>query len=153
MADIQNKQILLLRTGVTSIRMFHFRKQRKTEPTPCMAGPQDLLLTCVSPYFLGPTWPTLTRTQMTFLVCMPTEQEASPFHVVVVLKDDTEVSSMHWPHGPVCQWYTVQACSLQLRTSCKALVFGQWAPPVTMDNISRWDTVPRETLSFSVSWN
>lgn len=113
--------------------------------------PQDLLLTFESPYFLGPTWPTFTRTQMTFLVCMPTEQEASPFQVVVVLKDDTEVSSMHGPQGPVCQWYTVQACSLQLRASCKALVFGQWAPPIKMD-VSRWDMVLREALS-SVSWN
>lgn len=135
MADVQNKQILLLRTGMTSIKMFHFMKQVKPGP-PCMAGHRIYCWHSKSPYFLGPTWPTLTRTQMTFLVCMPTEHEASPFQVVVVLKDDTEVSSIHWPQGPVCQWYTVQGCSLQLRTSCKALVFGHCAPPIKMQKVN-----------------
>jgi hypothetical protein len=40
-----------------------------------------------------------------------------------------EASSMHWPQGPVCQWYTVHGCSLQLRTSCRELALGHWMPP------------------------
>lgn len=68
---------------------------------------------------------------MTFLVCIPTEQVASPFQLAEELKAETEVSSMHCPHGPVCQWYTVQECSLQLRVSWRALLFGHCAPPAT----------------------
>lgn len=49
---------------------------------------------------------------MTLRVCIPTEQEASlprlwPTDVLLVGMD---VSSMHWPHVPVCQWYTVHGC-------------------------------------------
>lgn len=82
-------------------------------------------------YFLGGTWPTLTRTQMTLRVCIPTEQEASsprsrPAEVLAAGMDE---SSIHWPHEPVCQWCTVQGCSLQLRTSCRALALGHWSPP------------------------
>lgn len=66
---------------------------------------------------------------MTFLVCIPTEQVASPFQLAEELKAETDVSSMHCPHGPVCQWYTVQECSLQLRVSWRALLFGHCIPP------------------------
>ncbi|TNN35203.1 hypothetical protein EYF80_054634 [Liparis tanakae] len=68
---------------------------------------------------------------MTLRVCMPTEQEASsprgrPADALVAGMDE---SSMHWPHRPVCQWYTVQGWSLQFLTSCRALLLGHWRPP------------------------
>ena len=68
---------------------------------------------------------------MTLRVCIPTEQEASlprlwPTDVLLVGMD---VSSMHWPHVPVCQWYTVHGCSLQLLTSCRVLMLGHGIPP------------------------
>lgn len=85
----------------------------------------------VESYFFGGTWPTLTRTQITLRVCIPTEQEASSLRVrpTDVLVDRMEESSMHCPHEPVCQWYTVQGWSLQFLTSCKALLLGHWIPP------------------------
>lgn len=63
---------------------------------------------------------------MTLRVCIPTEQEASlsrlgPTDVLLLGMD---VSSVHGPHVPVCQWYTVHGCSLQLLTSCRALTLG-----------------------------
>lgn len=84
------------------------------------------LAATMSSYFFGGTWPTLTRTQMTLRVCIPTEQEASlpglwPTDVLLVGMD---VSSMHCPHVLVCQWYTVHGCSLQLLTSCRELMLG-----------------------------
>lgn len=130
-----------------------FSEASKAQANPPHGWPQDLLQTFQRPYFLGPTWPTLTRTQMTFRVCMPTEHEASPFHVVVVLKDDTDVSSIHWPQGPVCQWYTVQGCSLQLRTSCKALLLGQRIPPTKMDNDNSLDREVKGNSLFSLPRN
>ena len=59
-ADVQNKQILLLRTGVTSIKMLHFMKQVKPEPIPCMVDHSiycchSEALTFLVP--LGPHWP------------------------------------------------------------------------------------------------
>lgn len=82
-------------------------------------------------YFLGVTWPTLTLTQMTLRVCIPTEQAALspcvwPTDIFVAVM---EVSSIHCPHGPVCQWYTVQGWSLQFLTSCRALMLGHRIPP------------------------
>lgn len=87
-------------------------------------------------YFLGGTWPTLTRTQMTFRVCIPTEQEASlpRLWATDMLPVEMDVSSVHCPHAPVCQWYTVQGCSLQFLTSCRALMLGHWIPPETMQH-------------------
>lgn len=87
----------------------------------------------VHSYFLGGTWPTLTRTQMTFRVCIPTEQEASlpRLWATDMLPVEMDVSSVHCPHAPVCQWYTVQGCSLQFLTSCRALMLGHWIPPET----------------------
>lgn len=87
---------------------------------------------------MGGTCPTLTRTQMTFRVCIPTEQEESPpltptpalAPAAVELTGGTDVSSIHCPQGPVCQWYTVQGWSLQLRTSWRAMLLGHWTPPV-----------------------
>lgn len=85
----------------------------------------------ITSYFFGGTWPTLTRTQMTLRVCMPTEQEASLPCVwpTDVLLAGMEESSMQCPHKPVCQWYTVQGWSLQFLTSCRALMLGHWIPP------------------------
>lgn len=90
----------------------------------------------VDSYFLGGTWPTLTRTQMTFRVCIPTEQEASlpRLWATDMLPVEMDVSSVHCPHAPVCQWYTVQGCSLQLLTSCRALMLGHWIPPETVQH-------------------
>lgn len=63
---------------------------------------------------------------MTLRVCMPTEQEAWPARLgpTDVLLVGMEASSVHWPQVPVCQWYTVHGCWLQLRTSCRALALG-----------------------------
>lgn len=91
-------------------------------------------------YFLGGTCPTLTRTQMTLRVCMPWEQGPCPLVFgpaadlgpVVVLRAEAEGSSVQGPQGPVCQWYTVHACSLQLRTSCRELLLGHMPPPRNM---------------------
>lgn len=82
-------------------------------------------------YFLGGTWPTLTRTQMILRVCIPTEQETSSprARATDALADGTDESSMHCPHGPVCQWYTVQGWSLQVLVSWRALTLGHWTPP------------------------
>lgn len=101
-------------------------------------------------YFFGGTWPTLTRTQMTFRVCIPTEQETSsprvrPTDVLVV---GMEESSMHCPHKPVCQWYTVQGWSLQFLTSCRALMLGHWIPPEKWFNINQ-----RQCLSCTTDKN
>lgn len=59
-------------------------------------------------YFLGGTWPTFTRTQMTLRVCIPMEQGTSPSLLggtpTEVLKEEVEGSSVQGPQGPVCQW-------------------------------------------------
>lgn len=58
-------------------------------------------------YFLGGTCPTLTLTQMTLRVCIPVVHDvlSCPEGVArVELSMVTEVSSMHSPQGPVCQW-------------------------------------------------
>lgn len=101
-------------------------------------------------YFLGGTWPTLTRTQMTLRVCIPTEQEVSSPRVrpMDVLVAGMEESSIHWPHGPVCQWYTVQGWSLQLLTSCRALMLGHWIPPKKY-----WHTNQRHCCSCNIDKN
>lgn len=59
-------------------------------------------------HFLGGTCPTLTRTQMTFRVCIPMEQRPWMLllarKLVEVLSDEEEGSSVQGPQGPVCQW-------------------------------------------------
>lgn len=61
----------------------------------------------LSSYFLGGTCPTLTLTQITLRVCMPVAQvvlSCTEGMIRVELSVMTEVSSVHGPHGPVCQW-------------------------------------------------
>lgn len=103
-------------------------------------------------YFLGGTCPTLTRTQITFRVWIPVEQEPRPAGrtAAEVLMLEVEGSSVHWPQEPVCQWYTVQACSLQLRTSCRALLLGHRTPPAgtrVKDTVSDEANDPLITLT------